>query len=154
MQAFAYLHLVPAQELVANIGRVAGAGVQVELPEAGALRVPVGGAVPVRVKAPPSPMLEQVRLALSDPPKGVSLGPVSATADGMTFTVQADRQAAPVGYQDNLIVAAFAEVEVAPAGAKAVPAGGKTAPSGIQAAPQKRRVALGTLPAIPFEIVR
>jgi hypothetical protein len=154
MQAFAYLHLVPAQELVANIGRVAGAGVQVELPEAGALRVPVGGAVPVRVKAPPSPMLEQVRLALSDPPKGVSLGPVSATADGMTFTVQADRQAAPVGYQDNLIVAAFAEVEVAPAGAKAVPAGGKTAPSGSQAAPQKRRVALGTLPAIPFEIVR
>jgi len=142
MQAFAYLHLVPAQQLVVGMGRSGGGAgaVTVELPGAGPLRIPAGGAVQVQVKAPPSPLLGAVQLELSDPPKGVTLGPVSPAPDGLAFTVQAERQAAQVGYADNLIVTAFAEMEGGPAGSKA--------------AAQKRRVALGALPAIPFEIVR
>jgi hypothetical protein len=142
MQAFAYWHLVPAQQpLVASSRSGAATGAaELELPGGGPLRIPAGGTVQVRVKTPPSPMLASVQLELSEPPKGVTLGEVTAAPDGLTFAVQADRKAAQVGYADNLIVSAFAEMEGGPPGKKA--------------AAQKRRVALGVLPAIPFEIVR
>ena len=142
MQAFAYWHLVPAQQLLVASSRMGAAtgAAEVQLPAGGPLRIPVGGTVQVRVKAPPSPMLATVQLELSQPPKGVTLEDVTAVPDGLAFVLKADRQAAQVGYADNLIVAASAEME-----------GG---PPGTKAAAQKRRVALGVLPAIPFEIVR
>jgi len=142
MQAFAYWHLVPAQQLVVASSRSGAAtgAAELELPDPGPLRIPAGGTVRVRVKTPPSPMLASVQLELSEPPKGVTLGEVTAAPDGLAFVLKADSKAAQVGYADNLIVSAFAEIE-----------GG---PPGTKAAAQRRRVALGVLPAIPFEIVR
>jgi hypothetical protein len=142
MQAFAYWHLVPAQEMFVATSRSSAATgtVELEVPGGGPLRIPAGGEVQVRVKTPPSPMIDKVELELSEPPKGVSLGAVTAVPGGLAFVVKADSQSQQVGYADNLIVEAFAEVEGAGANRKA-PA-------------QKRRVALGVLPAIPFEIVR
>jgi hypothetical protein len=142
MQAFAYWHLVPAQELLVATSRLPAAtgAVELEVPGGGPLRIPAGGTVQVRVKTPPSPMMDAVQLELSEPPKGVTLGAVTAVPGGLAFVVKADSQAPQVGYADNLIVEAFAQVEGGPPNRKA--------------AAQKRRVALGVLPAIPFEIVR
>ena len=142
MQAFAYWHLVPAQQLLVASSRSGAAtgAAEIVLPGSGPLRIPAGGTVQVRVKTPPSPMLASVQLELSEQPKGVTLGEVTAAPDGLAFAVKADSKAAQVGYADNLIVEAFAEVE-----------GGSP---GKNAATQRRRIALGVLPAIPFEIVR
>ena len=74
----------------------------------------------------------------TDPPKGITLADVSGGAAGFTLTVKAAADAPAAGYADNLIMEAFTET-VQRRGA---------------AEPQKRRVAIGVLPAIPFEIVK
>ena len=94
----------------------------------------------VRVRVPINRKLPKIELELNEPPKGVTLQDVNVVPGGLTFQLKADGDGARAGYADNLIVEAFVE---SPAKNKT---GKKTS--------QKRRVSLGVLPAIPFEIAR
>jgi hypothetical protein len=139
MQAFAYRHLVPSQELMAAVTGPKRRGAGVELVGDTPIRIPAGGTAQVQVKTPKGPMLQDVNLELSDPPKGVTLQDVSVAPGLLTLVLKADPDVVKAGLTDNLIVEAFIE----PASRQQ---DGKTAK-------QKQRVSLGVLPAIPFEIV-
>lgn len=147
MQAFAYRHLAPSQELLAAVksgggkrmGGMRKGARAIEIADALPLRLPLDGTTTLNVRAPKGPMLQQVQLELSDPPKGISLSNVNVTPTGLAFDLKAEGDALKPGYADNLIVEGFIEIE-------------KAKPNG-KSAPQKQRTPVGALPAIPFEIV-
>ena len=140
MQAFAYHHLVPAQELLVQVTPGRRFEPYLQLASGAVTRIPAGGGAQVQVRTTAAPWLQgQIRLELQDPPAGMSLGGATTAAGGWALTVQANARDAKVGYADNLIVEAFAQVPVKNQRGAAT---GET-----------RRVSLGILPAIPFEIV-
>ena len=142
MQAFAYRHLVPASELKVAAARRG--------PNMSALRVispqpmklaPGGTArILVRIPLPPNNPLARIGFELSDPPEGIRLLEPSTTAGDTELVLQCDPEKAKVGMKGNLIVTIYGERR---------PPEGDTKPR-----PNQQRVPLGTLPAIPFEIVK
>jgi hypothetical protein len=136
MQAFAYRHLVPCQQLVAIVSETKRGG----LPpvQRQTVRIPSGGEVRVATGVPNLPMLRNLKVDLSEPPAGISLRGTEWGPSGLTLVLAADGDPARLGYQDNLIVEISAEPEAA--------ADGKG--KGLQ-----QRLSLGVLPAIPFEVV-
>jgi hypothetical protein len=140
MQAFLYRHLVPSQELLVCIQKTRWPMPPVRLAGDGPVRIPVGGAAQVLLKTPRRPIWQDVQLELEEPPGGVTLHDVTLVPEGLTFRLQADKDAAHGGLVDNLIVHAYREVTPAPQEGKP--------------APQKRRASVGVLPAIPIEIVQ
>jgi hypothetical protein len=138
MQAFLYRHLVPAQEMLVAVTNSKQPAPPVSLTPKGTVRIPLGGTAQVLVNTPPRPMLANVRLVLSDPPKGVSLEDVTVVPEGLQFTLKAE--SGDVGYKDNLIVQVFVESEGQQKDGKP--------------AKQKQRNELGPLPAVPIEIVQ
>jgi hypothetical protein len=139
MQAFAYRHLVPAQGLeVAVSGRLMNR-MSLKILSAMPVRIPAGGTARVRVATPTSAFADRFRLELSEPPEGITIGKVSAADEGAEIELRSDAAKAKPGLKGNLIVNIF---------------------QGQLAAAQKnkkqanqRRPAVGSLPAIPFEIV-
>jgi len=138
MQAFAYHHLVPAKELLAMVTNVMRLAPVFAMAQPEPVRIPSGGTAEVRIAAPRLPPLLTVQLELSDPPDGIAIRSVTRVPGGLSLVLQADGQKTKAGYADNLIVKASTEIEV----------GGRNG----QAA-RRQRVSLGTLPAIPLEIV-
>jgi hypothetical protein len=78
-------------------------------------------------------------LALNEPPEGVTIQSVSPVREGAAIQVKTDADAAKPGLKGNLIVDAFVERSV------------RRGPGNSQG--PKRRIPVGTLPAIPFEVV-
>lgn len=136
MQAFAYHHLVPAEQLLVTVSRGFNT-ISLDMSKGERLAIPAGGSATVSFKAKPALYNSQVKLELSDPPAGVTLGNVTTTSAGFTVVLKADDKHA--GYTDNLILEAFTELSPQ----------GKASAGG-----QKQRVSVGVLPAIPFEIVK
>jgi hypothetical protein len=141
MQAFAYRHLVPANELdVAVSGRFMNR-MSLKILSATPVRIPAGGTARVRVGAPNRGFADRFRLELSEPPEGITLGKVSAADDGAEIELRSDAAKAKAGLKGNLIV------NILPGQALAVAA--KKKKQGNQ-----QRTVVGTLPAIPFEVVQ
>lgn len=136
-QAFAYRHLVPSDELlVAVTGRFA--------PDSAAriigttpLKVPTGGTALVRFSTPRFSSFDTAEIRLADPPEGIAIKNTSWLKDGLEIVIEADAAKVKPGLQGNLIVA-FVAKDPTPAGAPRI---------------NPKRVPLGTLPAIPFEVV-
>lgn len=139
MQAFLYRHLTPAEECVVMMlgGRRAGQPIRVLNKER--VQVSHGGAAEVHVQAPRHAKMQSVILELSDPPPGISLQNIAPTSRGFSFELAAERDVNLIGYADNIIVEAFVDI---------------TVPARDGRPEQTRRVAVGVLPAIPFEVVR
>jgi hypothetical protein len=137
MQAFAYRHLVPAQQLVALVLGARRAASVPQLVGSGPVKIPAGGTAQVRFFSPAMAFFrDSLHLELSDPPPGVTLQEVQKLPLGVALVLKADKDRA--GYADNLIVSMAVETEI--------PAQGK------QAA-RKQRFSLGVLPAIEFDVV-
>ena len=167
MQAFAYRHLVPAKEMkvaVSGMGRFAskggggrfgerarfagGAGpfgsqsqATVKVLNEQPVKLPAGGIAQVRVAAPSLSFIGKVELELSEPPDGISLKNVSLGREATEFDVQTDAAKIKPGLKGNLLV----NVIVAPTFQSSK--GGKGPGANM------RRFPVGTLPAIPFEVV-
>ena len=147
MQAFADRHLVPTDDLhVGMIGR-GGTRAPSSIVSSQPVRIPVGGATRVRVTLPPAYLtFEKIQFELSEPPEGIALGDVSFNQGmlqaGAEFVLEADAAKVKPGLRGNLIVTISGE--------RAPAANQKTqqAPAAV-----RRRLPLGTLPAISFEIV-
>jgi len=144
MQAFAYRHLVPAQELkVAVAGRpmrkTARGKTAARIVGTRLVKIPAGGTARVQVGVPTSTLAGSLRLELSEPPEGIAIKEVSPAGRGTEIVLQSDAAKVKPGQKGNLIVQAF--VARAPAPGKAKPQASRP------------RVAAATLPAIPFEIV-
>jgi hypothetical protein len=141
MQAFAYRHLVPADDLRVSVITRGRSRVPVRLQSAQPARLTAGGTARVRVSMPPGfQTFENLQLDLSEPPDGITLGAVELFAGGAEFVVQADAEKCKAGFRGNLIVTVSGE-RVPPANAPNAP------PAGA-----RRRVTIGTLPAIGLEI--
>ena len=142
MQAFAYRHLVPAHELklavLPNARWLAGDMVKVLGPTP--IRIPAGGTARLRLRTPGPAFAQRVRLELNEPPEGISLQRLTPSPEGAELVVQSDAAKVKPGLKGNLIINLYPE---RPAG---------TAPKG-KAPANNRRFAIGSLPAIPFEIV-
>jgi hypothetical protein len=141
MQAFAYWHLVPAQELLATVTGNGGSGFA--LPKGLAVvRIPSGGETQLQINCPRAVANANTRFELIEPPKGLSLGEIAVVKDGLKLTLKAAAGGAgeKPGYADNLILNAYAIERIAN------PQGG--APAGT-----KQGRSYGELPAIPIEIV-
>jgi hypothetical protein len=142
MQAFAYHHLVPAQELLVAVLGARQNVAAASLADASPVRIPVGGTAEVRVNAAARTAIRDLELALSDPPAGITLESVSDSPGGVTIVFKADAKAAQIGLRDNLIVGVYRDAA-------------RGAASGTAAAAQRRaRTPVGYLPAIPFEVVQ
>jgi hypothetical protein len=139
MQAFAYRHLVPAQDLkVAVSGRIGGrasARVLSQTP----VKIPAGGTARVQVAVPTGMFMGEIQLELSDPPEGIDIQKVSPSPRGTEIVLHSDAAKVKPGLKGNLIVSAFTE---------RTPAAGDDKAKAV-----RRRIPLGTLPAIPFEVV-
>jgi hypothetical protein len=137
-QAFAYHHLVVADDLrVLTSGR-GGTRVPSRIVSAEPVRIPVGGSSAVRVSIPPGyATFANIQFELSDPPEGFTVSDSAVLQTNGTFALHADPAKIKAGLRGNLIVTVSGE---------RVPAA--NAPSQV-----RRRVIIGTLPAIAFEIV-
>jgi len=139
MQAFAYRHLVSSDELKIVVPRRIAVRTPELILEAGALRIPAGGSVRVRIRVPNNNVAGSIDYELSEPPDGIALKTSSSIAGGPDLVLECDASKAKPGEKGNLIVNVLLERKV-------TPRNGGT--------PVARRVQMGTLPAIPFEIVR
>ena len=140
MQAFAYRHLVPAKELEVSVSGRNRAGPFLKILGTGPVRIPAGGTATVRIGAPSSAFADRFQFELNEPPDGVVIRSVSPTNEGAQMVLGSDAAKAKPGLKGNLIVSLF------PGNTAAAP--GKAKNQGNQ-----RRAPVGTLPAIPFEIV-
>ena len=140
MQAFAYRHLVPSEELeVAVSGRFMNR-MPLKILSATPVKIPAGGTARIRVGAPGSAFAERFRLELSDPPEGITLGDVSPVNEGAEIELRCEAAKAKPGLKGNLIVNILQGQALNQAQKKK---------QGNQ-----KRPAIGTLPAIPFEVVQ
>jgi hypothetical protein len=140
MQAFAYWHLVPAQELkVAVAGNPRPfASSAVKILSATPVKIPDGGTARVRIATPSDAFANRFGLELAGAPDGITIQSVSPDASGVEMVLHCDADTAKPGLQGNLIV------NIVP---KFQPAAQPVKKQGNQ-----RRNPAATLPAIPFEI--
>jgi hypothetical protein len=142
MQAFYYHHLVPVKDCLADVtgNPRPNARAAFTVDAETAVKLPRGGTVSVRVILNAPRLADALRLELDQPPEGIAIQAVETVRDGVAITLRADPAKVKAGLKGNLIVDAFRESAPNPDAKKKQPAAG-------------RRVPLGTLPAIPFEIV-
>jgi hypothetical protein len=133
-QAFAYRHLVPAQELTSMIiGRIR-ARAELSVATTAPLRIAAGGTARVELNLPVGGLIREVAYELASSPDGISIKEMTREA----VVLQADAAKVKPGQKGNLILTASGEP----------PQTAKTpAPAG-----NKWRVPLGAFPAIAFEI--
>jgi hypothetical protein len=136
MQAFAYFHLTPVQQLAVTVTRSGRFAPSVALEVSEPLRIPANGRAEIKCKIDPMPDVP-LQFTLSDPPAGITLHEVKPQADGFILVLGVGEQQA--GFTDNLIIEASTEIEFK---------------RNKDDAPRKRRVPLGILPALPFTIVQ
>ena len=143
MQAFIYRHLVPADELLVYVtgrarARTALASEQKEPTPDNLLQIPLGGMVRYQLAIPNRPNLAEISVELSEPPDGISIIRSVRGPGGLVMLISADAEMAKPGLKGNLILNVFRERETP----------GKKGRPGT-----KRRVPVGTFPAVPFEVV-
>jgi hypothetical protein len=131
-QAFAYRHLVPAQELKVVVCGRAVPRAPARIVSATPVKIPSGGTVRIEVSVSAPPMAGNIVFALDDAPVGIALKEFTTK----TIVIEAEAGKVKPGLVGNLIVEAFIQR------------------TDTDVPENKRRVPLGALPAIPFEIVK
>lgn len=139
MQAFFYRHLVPSQELLVTVsGRWMNRG-GARIVGGTPVRIPAGGTAQVQVNGVNAGMgAVRLQLELNDPPDGLAIEKVSPSTGGADIVLSADAAKLKPGLRGNLVFQAYASR-------------GGDAGKGKQT--NQRRALVGTLPAVPFEIV-
>ncbi len=139
MQAFIYRHLVPSKDwLVAVTGRTRSLTKVLPVGKK-PVQLAAGTTTRVQLSIPRGVRANQLLLALHEPPEGIAITNVSVSRTIVTMVLRTEADTVKPGVRGNLIVNAFTE--------RTPRAKNPTAKV------KKRRVLLGTLPAIPFEIV-
>ena len=140
MQAFAYRHLVPSGDLKVLVTRRPPPGDEARILSATPVRIPAGGGAQVQVRLPASLRATPVEFQLSDPPEGLTLTNSAGIKDAVELALQTDADKLTPGQKGSMVVKIFRT---------------QTPPPQAPASTNKvGRVQLGTLPSIPFEIVK
>jgi hypothetical protein len=139
MQAFAYRHLVAANELkIAPHIRPLG-GVRARISSALPIRIPTSGTARVQLTSVPAKFADNYQIELDEPPAGISLEGVVTNQLGVEVLLHCDGAKVKPGLEGNLILNVLQN------------ANSTAAPKGPRAANQKR-APVGILPALPFRI--
>jgi hypothetical protein len=142
MQAFAYWHLVPSQELEVSVLDRPQFRRPLSLLDPTPVKIPAGGTAQVRVRTPGPAFATNFQLELSEPPDGISIGSVSQADTTTEIVLHSDAAKIKPGVKGNLIVNILS--------AKPRPA---TAAAAGKPRANQPRPPLGVLPAIAFEII-
>jgi hypothetical protein len=134
MQAFAYRHLVPSQDLkIAISGKFmprTTARILSETP----LKIAPGGAAKLRFSVPATTFFGKLEYELNEPPDGVTIASSGPTREGTEIVLKSDADATKPGQKGNLIINIFSAV-------------------GGDKNKKKVRLPIVTLPAVPYEVV-
>jgi hypothetical protein len=135
MQAFAYHHLVPAQELLVDV--VGRPPIPIEPTTRHVVRLSPGKntIVAYRVQAPRA--TATVSAELSESPEGVTVAATSLVDRTIEITFACDAAKAKVGATGNLILTLYAE---------------RPNPNSAKNQPKLQRFPVGITPALPFEV--
>jgi hypothetical protein len=140
MQAFAYRHLVPSQELeVSVVGRPVPRQV-VRILSPTPVKLVAGETARVKLRTPSNTFADRWELELSNSPEGIAIQKVTAVEGGAEIWLVADASKVKPGLKGNLIVTM-------------APARNPTAAQNTKVSGNPRRGSVGALPAIPFEVV-
>jgi hypothetical protein len=82
-------------------------------------------------------------MVLDNPPEGVTVGDARIVPEGLAFDIKVDKETVDPNLAGNLIVELFGHTKPQPA---------KDDKDGKKKEQKSRRVSLGYLPAIPFQI--
>lgn len=136
MQAFAYRHLVPAQQLMVTVIGRFRARREMSVVTASPVRFSSGGTARIELNVPTGGLVKELQYELMDPPDGISIKEMKEDA----LVLQADAAKVKPGQKGNLIIIATGE-----------PAMGadKNKP-----AVNKFRMQLGAFPAVTYEIIQ
>ncbi len=140
MQAFAYRHLVPAKGFTVSVIKRGSTRTSITILSELPVKIPLGGTAKIRVTLPANKSFDKLQMELSEPPEGITVRDISSDPKGTDIVLQSDAAKTKPGLRGNLIVDVFGERT--PAAAEGKPK------------PNRQRIPLGTLPAIPFEIVK
>ena len=140
MQAFIYHHLVPADEMLVAVSGKArvqrttrGNG---GTPES-LLKIPSGGTVRYQLPIPNRRNLDDVHVELNNAPDGITILRMIRGPGGLVMLFSADAETAKPGLKGNLVLNVYTE---------------RTVPGQNGRPGSKRKVPVGTFPAIPFEV--
>jgi len=138
MQAFLYRHLVTVENWMAIVTKKGRWSPPWRVMSRGPIRITPGKTTLVRIAGNRSAEPKKTELDLSNPPEGLSVGKITHGDRGeMTFELKADPAKAKPGTKGNLIVSASSFRSYKSRDGKKRP---------------PRRIGMGVLPAIPFEI--
>ncbi len=142
MQAFAYRHLVPSQELAVVVpGNSPGAALR--LAADACVKIPAGGRAGVLVAVAASGAGERIEFELREPPDGVTVQSASPAGAATEMVLCCDANKIKPGYRGTLLVTAVAVIPPDPAMAAPEPS-----PSGSPR-PRRPRFNPDDLPAMP-----
>ncbi|MBI5725199.1 MAG: pre-peptidase C-terminal domain-containing protein [Planctomycetes bacterium] len=157
MQAFAYRHLVPAAELKAAFYGPPMPRVAFEVLAKTPVQIPAGGTAKIEVGAPKNVPLGEIVFEMKDPPEGLSLKETKPTRDGVQIVIQSDAEKAKPGFKGSLIFSIIVEKAASqPAATQPTASQTSSQPASPATPPAKanvRRIPMGVLPAVSFEIV-
>ncbi len=140
MQAFLWLQIVPAEQWAILVNGEAAPKPPLELLPVDRINLRPGGTTPLGAKLTAKyPPANELRVELSNPPKGITVERVSPEGPGLIVVLAADAKTVGPGLEGNLIFGVFREWTPAPT---------ETVPK-----PQPQRTSYGILPAIPFEVI-
>ena len=139
MQAFLWLQIVPAEQWAILVNGAANK-LPVEFLPVNRVKLKQGEKTLLGAKLTEKyPPADELRVELSQPPKGITVEKVSPEPPGLIVVLATDAKAVEPGLEGNLIFEVFREWTPAPTEATPKPK------------PQRR--SFGILPAIPFEVV-
>ena len=138
-QAFAYQHLVPANEWTIAVSGRNASKPAVWFTRPDRLRLLAGETVQLDAAVAKGRPAAEIRLELSEPPDGIAVQSVTPRGEGVAVVIRTEAKKVKPGLKGNLIFNAVAERAINSAEGKPT---GKT-----------YRTPLGMLPALPFEVV-
>jgi len=144
MQAFIYRHLVPTESLLASTIGQGRPRVPLRLRRQEPVRLRAGRTAEVTVQAHHrfGLLMDRLDFELSEPPAGVSLEDVSFSRQSLAVALRTDKEGIEAGKRGNLIVNVYLEMSLP-----------RRAGAPARARNETRRIPIGVLPAIPYEIV-
>ena len=104
MQAFAYRHLVPAQELEVAVLKRPNPRATITILSGSPVRVPPGATARIEVGLPGPRIAERAQFELSSPPEGITIQSASPVRDGVEIVLQTDAAKVKPGLKGNLII--------------------------------------------------
>lgn len=140
MQAFLWLQIVPAEQWAVLVNGQAAAKLPLELLPVERVNLKLGGTTLLGARlTEKNPPANELRVELSEPPKGVTVEKVTPEGPGLVVSLATDAKTVKPGLAGNLIFEVIREWTPAPT--EAAPA------------PKPQRRSYGLLPAVPFEVV-